>query len=133
MKMNARSTASTPSEAAKARAWARREHGADASAETLEAAQYVALFTTVPRSRLSAARAIELYRLRWQVELLFKRLKSLCGLDRLPNYRDDTIRAWLYGKLLAALLMDRMISAASAPEAPPPVEPVFAFDPALAA
>jgi len=107
-------------EAAKARAWVLREQGAAASAETLEASQYVALFTTVPRSRLSAARAIELYRVRWQLELQFKRWKSLCGLDRMPNYRDDTIRSWLTAKLLAALLMDRMMAATAAP---PPVDP----------
>ena len=104
-----------PAEAEKARAWVLREQGADASTETLEASQYVALFTTVPRARLSAARALELYRLRWQVELQFKRWKSLCGLDRLPNYRDDTIRAWLYAKVLAALLVERMMAASAAP------------------
>ncbi len=38
--------------------------------------------------------------LRWQIELQFKRWKSLCGFDRLPNYRDDTIVAWLYAKVL---------------------------------
>jgi Transposase DDE domain len=108
-----------PAEAAKARAWVLREQGANASAETLEASQYVALFTTVPRTRLSAARAIELYRVRWQLELQFKRWKSLCGLDRLPNYRDDTIRAWLYAKLLAALLVDRMMASATSPPAHP--------------
>ena len=96
-----------------------REQGANASAETLEASQYVALFTTVARARLSAARAIELYRVRWQLELQFKRWKSLCGLDQLPNYRDDTIRAWLYAKLLAALLVDRMMASAASPPTPP--------------
>ena len=59
----------------------------DATAESIEAAGYVELFTTVDKSRLSAARCMHLYRLRWQIELLFKRLKSLCGLDRMPNYR----------------------------------------------
>lgn len=113
-------------EAAKARAWVLREQGANASAETLEASQYVALFTTMSRARLSAARSIELYRLRWQLELQFKRWKSLCGLDRLPNYRDDTIRAWLYAKLLAALLVERMMAASAAsPPALPLAEPPF--------
>ena len=104
-------------EAEEARARVRKEHGSAATAEQLEAAGYVILFTTAPACRLSAARCVEAYRLRWQVELLFKRWKSLCHFDRLPNYRDDTIQAWLTGKLLLGLLLDRI----GAVEIPPPV------------
>jgi IS4 transposase len=70
---------------------------------------------------MPTAMCLQLYRLRWQVELAFKRWKSLCHFDRLPNYRDDTILSWLYAKLLLALLMHRMVSGASAlfpPQAP---------------
>lgn len=95
-------------EAAEARARVVREHGSDASPDLIEAAGYVALFATVPASRLSAARCVETYRLRWQVELLFKRWKSICGFNRLPNYRDDTIRSWLYAKVLLGLILDHM-------------------------
>lgn len=101
-------------EAEKARAWVRRERGSKASAVDLEAAQFVVLFTTVPASRMSTAMCLELYRLRWQVELAFKRWKSLCHFDRLPNYRDDTIRTWLYAKLLLAVLLQRMAEGPSA-------------------
>jgi hypothetical protein len=97
-------------EAEKARQRLRKEQGADVSEEALEAAGYVALITTALRERLSAARCIELYRLRWQIELLFKRWKSLLGFDRIPNYREDAIRAWLYGKVLAAMLLERLAS-----------------------
>ncbi len=100
-------------EAEKARARTRRELGAKTTEQDLEAAQYVVLFTTVPAARLSAAECLGLYRLRWQVELAFKRWKSLCHFDRLPNYRDDTIMSWLYGKLLLALLLQRMASGAT--------------------
>ena len=101
------------SKAEKARARIRRELGSKVSQADLEAAQYVVVFTTVPVERMSAAMCLELYRLRWQVELAFKRWKSLCHFDRLPNYRDDTILTWLYAKLLLALLMHRMASGAS--------------------
>jgi hypothetical protein len=105
-------------QAEKARARLAREHGSRVSDLDREAAAYVVLFTTVPESRLNADLCLELYRLRWQVELLFKRWKSLCGFDRLPNYLDDTIAAWLYAKVLLALLMQRMgASAISPPEA----------------
>src|SRR5690606_36531191 len=101
-------------EAEKARVRVRRDLGTKASSLDFEAAQYVVLFTTVPKSRMSTATCLALYRLRWQVELAFKRWKSLCHFDRLPNYRDDTILTWLYAKLLLALIMHRMAAGASA-------------------
>jgi Transposase DDE domain len=80
------------------------------SAQALEAAGYVMLFTTTTRERLDAHRCLRGYRLRWQIELQFKRWKSLCSFDSLPNQRDDTTLAWLYGKVLLGALLDRMAS-----------------------
>ena len=95
-------------EAQQARERVLREHGAGTTAEQLEAANYVILFTTASVERLSAARCVEAYRLRWQIELQFKRWKSLCHFDRLPNYRDDTIQSWLAAKVLIGMLLDRI-------------------------
>jgi hypothetical protein len=100
-------------EAEKARKRLRRRHqkqGIQLNAETLEAAGYVVLFTTASKERLSAAQCIELYRLRWQVELQIKRWKSICGFDRMPNFRADTIVSWLYAKMLAAVLLEKLAS-----------------------
>lgn len=98
-------------EAEDARDRARREHGANLTEEHLEAAAYVILFTTAPAERLSAARCVEAYRLRWQVELQLKRWKSICHFDMLPNYRDDTMLSWVTAKVLLGLLLDRIGSA----------------------
>lgn len=93
-------------EAAQSEAWVRREHKAkDVTPEMLESARYMVLFTT---SRLSAFDCVELYRLRWQIELQFKRWKSLCGFDRLPNYRPDTILSWIYLKVILGIILERM-------------------------
>jgi hypothetical protein len=105
--------------AEKGREWVKREQGNGATAESLEMAGYVVLFTTAPRHRLDAGRCLAAYRLRWQIELLFKRWKTLCHFDRLPNARGDTIESWIYAKVVLALLMDRL--GGSAPEFPPPV------------
>jgi hypothetical protein len=101
-------------EAEEARKRVRKEYGKKTSAEMLEAAGYVALYTTVPATRMSAAHCIELYRLRWQVELLFKRWKSICGLDELPNFIEDTILSWVLTKILLVLILERMGAAAAA-------------------
>lgn len=76
--------------------------------ETLEYAQWVMVITTVPSGVLTDAQVLEWYRVRWQVELAFKRLKSLAGFGHLPKYDPRSCRAWLYGKLLVALLTEKM-------------------------
>jgi hypothetical protein len=106
-------------QAEKARARLKRELGSKVKPEDREAAAYVVLFTTTPSSKLNATRCLELYRVRWQIELLFKRWKSLCGLERLPNYLDTTVLAWLHAKVLLALLMERMATSALSPPAHP--------------
>jgi len=93
-----------------ARDRARREHGDDADA--LEMAEWVVVFTTAAKHRMTPSQVMETYRLRWQVELLFKRWKSLCDLDKLPNYRKDTLVTWLTGKLLLLLCTEKMVNAA---------------------
>ena len=49
-----------------------------------------------------------LYRARWQIELLFKRLKSIIGLGHLPKHNEQSCMAWLTGKLFVALLVERI-------------------------
>lgn len=75
--------------------------------ETLEFARYVIVFTTYEHG--TAAQVLQWYRMRWQIELVFKRLKSLLGLGHLPKYDERSSRAWLYGKLLIALLTQKLI------------------------
>ena len=72
------------------------------------------LFTTFPATRFSAADVLEWYRTRWQVELVFKRFKSLAELGHLPKHDEQSARAWLYGKLFVALLVEKLIGHARA-------------------
>ena len=48
------------------------------------------------------------YRLRWQIELAFKRLKSLLHIDALPTHTEAASRSWLYAHLILALLSDEL-------------------------
>jgi IS4 transposase len=57
---------------------------------------------------------LEYYRFRWQIELLFKQLKSILAMGHLPKYDDQSSRAWLYGKLLVALLTQKLVRLGSA-------------------
>lgn len=80
--------------------------------ETLEAADYVFVLTTLDRREFTVRQVLELYRARWQVELLFKRLKSLLRLGHLPKKTDASSRAWIQAKLLTALLIEDLMEAA---------------------
>jgi Transposase DDE domain len=82
------------------------------SEDALEFANYFMVWTTLrsdPETRL----ILELYRLRWQIELVFKRMKSILGLGHLPKADPLSAKAWLEGKLFVGLLIEHMVDAAS--------------------
>lgn len=79
------------------------------SDDALKLAQFVMVFTTVNSNELTTREVLELYRVRWQIELRFKHLKSLLGLGCLPKYDDASSRAWIQAKLLCGLLIERLM------------------------
>jgi len=81
--------------------------------ETLEYAKYIIVFTNYPANSFSAEEILEWYRIRWQVELVFKRFKSIAQLGHLPKHSDDSSKAWLYGKLFVALLTNKLMEYAT--------------------
>jgi hypothetical protein len=83
------------------------------SAQRLRGAQYFMIWTSLAEET-PADTVLGFYRSRWQIELSFKRMKSLLGLGHLPKKDPVSARAWLHGKLLASLLVERFIQAANA-------------------
>lgn len=79
---------------------------------TLECTEYIFVLATLSRDILNARDVLDLYRARWQIELCFKRLKSLFRLGHLPKRSDESARAWIEGKLLTVLLIERLVSEA---------------------
>ncbi len=82
-----------------------------AVAEALEFAAYFMVWTTLSAA-FPAAAILDLYRLRWQIELAFKRMKSILGLGHLPKKDPLSAKAWLEGKLFTGLLIERMVRSA---------------------
>lgn len=68
-------------------------------------AKYVIVATSLTES---ADKILELYRLRWQIELLFKRLKSIFNLDELKAKNPESVRVWFYCKLLLATICESL-------------------------
>jgi hypothetical protein len=84
------------------------------SGKAIEAAGYVFVWTSLPAKAFPGPKVLVLYRVRWQIELAFKRMKSILGLGQLPKQADASARAWLHGKLFIALLLDRLLHEAEA-------------------
>jgi hypothetical protein len=108
-----KSAAATALALKKLRRKARRE-GRQLRPESLIYARYVMVLSTFPPALYDTQRVLEAYRLRWQVELVFKRLKQIAQLGHLPKYDPESAQAWLYGKLLVALLTEKLLQAARA-------------------
>lgn len=87
---------------------AARKKGNTVREETLELAEYIFVLATPGIDDLTAGQVLELYRARWQIELGFKRLKSLFDAGSAPNRDPEAVRSWIYGKLLAVLLIERL-------------------------
>lgn len=85
--------------------------GHNVKPDTLEAAGYIFVFTTLPKHMTTSSAVLEIYRERWQIELVFKRLKSLIALGHLPKQDPVGSKAWIHGKLFAACLIETVIHA----------------------
>jgi len=86
----------------------RKEAKGEPHPNSLEAAKYVMVITDLPATVLPPREAIELYRLRWQVELYFKRLKSILHADKLRAKSEHLARTYIYTNILAALIIDEL-------------------------
>ena len=82
--------------------------------QALRAAHFVFVITDGDRATLPAAQVLELYRLRWQIEMAFKRMKSLLHLDHLRAKDPALARTYLYAKILGALIVDELCGEALA-------------------
>jgi hypothetical protein len=72
--------------------------------------EFIMVVTSFANS-VAADEVLETYR--WQVEIHFKRLKSIPGLGDLPKKNPAASEAWLNGKIMVALLIEAFIVKAS--------------------
>lgn len=73
---------------------------------------YYLYLTNVPVEQLPAEDVQTTYALRWQIELLFKELKSSYRLDQLPSRRREVVEALLYAAILSLVMSRRLFQAA---------------------
>jgi Transposase DDE domain len=88
---------------------AAREGGHTISEGTLAAADWIILVTSLPAEAFSTEDILALYRLRWRIELAFKRLKSLIGLKAPPGADERSAKPYVLAHLLVILLLEPLI------------------------
>ena len=102
----------SPQAAEAARRAARRQAqrgGSQISDATLVCADWLILITSLKPDEFSAEDVAELYRLRWRIELAFKRLKSLIGLKGPPGTDPRSARTYILAHLLMLLIVEPVI------------------------
>lgn len=84
-----------------------KRKGRSVTAGAVEMAAFVCLLTNLPAT-ISAARVLELYRIRWQVEMKFKTLKSIIHLADVRSKDPKRVQIYIAMKLLAAVLIEQL-------------------------
>lgn len=78
------------------------------SEETVFTHNYMLVITSLP-PEISAAQVLSCYHPHWQVELVFKRLKSLLALGSIPTKTKEASETWINGKILLSLLTEKYL------------------------
>ena len=86
-----------------------RKQGHQLSKGTLAAAEWMTLVTSLAPEAFPTADVLALYRLRWRIELGFKRLKSLIGLKGPPGADERSARPYVLAHLLIILLLEPLV------------------------
>ncbi len=91
-------------------------HGKTLSEAYLRFLGWSVFVTNVPSSRLSTQHVLTFYRIRWQIELIFKFWKSYCGLVHLLAARQERVLTEFYAKLLIIVLITSFIAPIRIPD-----------------
>lgn len=85
-----------------------KKKGRPVQPRTLALAEWVLVLTTLPPAVLPTATVLALYRVRWQVELVIKRLKSIVNIDHLRARQGSALAdLYVHGKLLYAWVLEK--------------------------
>jgi len=83
------------------------DKGHKTRAATLLACEWLTVLTTIAPTELNAELVLQLYRVRWQIELSFKRLKTILRLGQIRARRGSQLaRVQLLAKMIYALLLE---------------------------
>lgn len=86
-----------------------REKGWETSEEYKARCRFNMFITNVPDKVLSGKEVMLIYRLRWQIELMFKNWKSVCKIDKIQPMKYERFACLLFSKLILIILNMQII------------------------
>lgn len=95
-----------------------KRRGVTLSKEYLQLHDWLLYVTNVPPSMLTPQQVAHLYRVRWQIELIFKLWKSFCGMRSVADLRPQRILSELYARLIGVVLTHFLIAPLRLPFGP---------------
>ena len=96
-----------------------RRHGRSVTQAYLKLLDWALFITNIPQSMLHTEHVATLYRLRWQIELVFKMCKSYCALDSIASFRSQRILTELYARLIGLVLTYFLLAPVRLPDGLP--------------
>jgi Transposase DDE domain len=87
-----------------------QKNGVIIKPQTLIAAEWLILVTSLPKETFALRDIGALYRLRWRIEIAFKHLKSGTGLTRPPAGTAEMAKAYVLSHLLLILLTEPLMA-----------------------
>lgn len=87
-----------------------RKMGKTYSSDYYEQLAWVIFVTTVPEAMLSFDQLMALYRLRWQIELIFKLWKSQAKLDHIAHWRPERVLCHIYAHLVGLIIFHWVVA-----------------------
>ena len=77
----------------------------------VETGDYHLYVTNIPAARLSASQVAAAYAARWQIELLFREMKSSYGLEQMPSRKRHIVETLLYASVVTLVVSRRLLVA----------------------
>jgi len=88
-----------------------KKKGRTVSKHHLRMCDWTLLITNIPQRWLPMDMVRALYTVRWQIELLFKQLKSVLRIHQSDTGKENRLLCELYGKLIGAVIIHRIHAA----------------------
>jgi hypothetical protein len=87
-----------------------KKKGYQVGAEFKARAHFNLLITNIPREQNPSNQIYQLYKIRWQIELIFKIWKSTCGVNKVHPMRYERFMCLLYAKFIMILINTQLIN-----------------------
>jgi hypothetical protein len=72
--------------------------------------------TNAPETMISVKHVYDFYRIRWQIELIFKLWKSYCGLNYILGWRQERVLTELYAKMIGIVIVHFLLAPLRIPD-----------------